>query len=222
MSSIASDIYSSLGMATTPAQSDKKNDALGQADFLRLMTEQLQHQDPLKPMENSAFLGQLAQFSTVQGIQDLNSQVTGFSSALASDQVLRGAALVGHEVLVPSARLPLGDAGSVGGAVAAPGPGMVDFVISDANGQKVHEFSLPASKAGEVNFAWDGTDASGKRLAPGSYNVSASHVATDGTKSDMSTYIKGKVDSVTVGSEGLYLDLGGMGTVPLDYVLRIS
>ncbi|AKC88002.1 flagellar hook capping FlgD N-terminal domain-containing protein [Pseudoxanthomonas suwonensis] len=223
MSSIASDIYSSLGLtgAAQGAQ-DKKNDALGQADFLRLMTKQLQHQDPLKPMENSAFLGQLAQFSTVQGIQELNNQVQGFSAALGNDQVLRGAALVGHQVLVPSAKLALGAEGGASGAVAAPLAGSVTFTITDANGQKVHEFSVPAAKAGEVAFHWDGTDALGERLPAGSYGISADHVAGDGTATRLDTYVKGTVDSVTVGSGGLYLDLPGLGTVPLDYVLRVS
>ena len=221
MSTIASDIQSSLGLAPATAARSKE-DAMGQADFLRLMTKQLQHQDPLKPMENSAFLGQLAQFSTVQGIQDLNTQVQGFSSALGNDQVLRGAALVGHEVMVPSARLSLGEDGGVRGAVAAPEAGTVLFEITDANGQKVHEFSMAASRAGEVAFAWDGTGAGGERLPAGSYGITARHLASDGTASKLDTYVKGRVDSVTVGSDGLYLDLPGLGTVPLDYVLRVS
>lgn len=222
MSTIASDIHSSLGIAAPQAQADRRSESLGQADFLRLMTKQLQHQDPLKPMENSAFLGQLAQFSTVQGIQDLNTQVQGFSSALGNDQVLRGAALVGHEVMVPSARLALGEEGGVRGAVAAPAAGTVLFEITDGNGQKVHEFRMAADRAGEVAFAWDGTGATGDRLPAGTYGVTARHVATDGTTSTIETYVKGRVDSVTVGSDGLYLDLPGLGTVPLDYVLRVG
>ena len=222
MSTIGSDIYSSLGLAGSAASSAKKEESLGQADFLRLMTEQLQHQDPLKPMENSAFLGQLAQFSTVQGIQDLNSQVQGFSTALGNDQVLRGAALVGHQVLVPSSKLALGADGGVSGAVAAPAAGNVTFTITDANGSTVHEFSVRADKAGEVAFAWDGSDALGNRLPAGSYGISARHIATDGTAAGVDTYVRGTVDSVTVGTDGLYLDLPGLGTVPLDYVLRVS
>jgi flagellar basal-body rod modification protein FlgD len=222
MSTIASDIYSSLGLTGNGGSGTKKEESLGQADFLRLMTEQLQHQDPLKPMENSAFLGQLAQFSTVQGIQDLNTQVGSFSTALGNDQVLRGAALVGHQVLVPSSKLALGEDGGVSGAVAAPGAGNVTFTITDANGEKVHEFSVAAGKAGEVAFAWDGSDAQGNRLPAGSYGISASHAATDGTATKVDTYVKGTVDSVTVGTDGLYLDLPGLGTVPLDYVLRVS
>ena len=73
MSTIDSDIYSALGQTANTNTTTKKSDSLGQADFLRLMTEQRKYQDPLNPMQNSEFLGQLAQFSTVQGIQGLQS-----------------------------------------------------------------------------------------------------------------------------------------------------
>jgi len=221
MSTIASDIYSSLGL-TSSSTTKSKEESLGQADFLRLMTEQLQHQDPLKPMENSEFLGQLAQFSTVQGITDLNTTVNSFSSSLSSDQVLRGAQLVGHEVLVPSSKMALDESGSVSGVVAAPSAGTVNFDITDANGQKVKTISVKADAAGEVNFSWDGTDDYGNRLAAGTYSVSATHTDTSGTDSTVSTYIQAPVESVTVGSDGLYLNLKGLGTAPIDYVLRVS
>ncbi len=221
MSTIASDIYSSLGL-TSSSSTTSKEESLGQADFLRLMTEQLQHQDPLKPMENSEFLGQLAQFSTVQGITDLNTTVNSFSSSLSSDQVLRGAQLVGHEVLVPSAKMALDDTGSVSGVVAAPSAGTVNFDITDANGTKIKTISVQASAAGEVNFSWDGTDANGNRMAAGTYGVTATHTDTSGTDSTISTYIQAPVESVTVGSDGLYLNLKGLGTAPISYVLRVS
>jgi len=221
--SINSDIYKSLGLsADSNTNSTKKEEALGQADFLRLMTEQLQHQDPLKPMENSEFLGQLAQFSTVQGIGDLNTSVNGFSTALSSDQVLRGAQLVGHKVLVPSAKLALEDTGNVTGVVAAPDAGTVNFDITDANGQKVKTISVQAAKAGEVAFDWDGTDANGNRMAAGSYSIAATYTDTSGADSTLSTYVQAPVESVTVGSDGLYLNLKGLGTAPIDYVLRVS
>ncbi|RRN78589.1 flagellar basal body rod modification protein [Pseudoxanthomonas sp. SGD-10] len=222
MSAIASDIYSSLGLAPAATGNGAKSDSLGQADFLRLMTEQLKHQDPLNPMENSQFLGQLAQFSTVQGIETLNTQVKAFSSALSSDQLLRGAALVGREVLVPSAKVALGESGGASGAVAAPDAGTVQFTVTDATGRTVKEFSVPANRAGEVAFAWDGTNHLGERAPAGSYGITAKYTANDGSTKALDTYVRGKVDSVTAGSDGLFLDLPGLGTVPLDYVLRIS
>ncbi|MCD7100246.1 flagellar hook capping FlgD N-terminal domain-containing protein [Stenotrophomonas sp. MMGLT7] len=225
MSSVASDIYSSLGLtASSTTTSTTSSDALGQADFLKLMTEQLKHQDPLNPMENSEFLGQLAQFSTVQGINSLQSTVEGFATALSSDQVLRGAALVGHEVLVPSAKLALDDAdGTVNGVVAATAAGTINFDISDANGQLVKTLSVQADASGEVAFSWDGTDANGQRMAAGTYSVAATQIdASNGEKTTLSTYVQAPVESVTVGSDGLYLNLKGLGAAPIDYVLRVS
>ena len=215
MSTIGSDLYNSLGL-TTSSKVAKKEDALGQADFLKLMTEQLQHQDPLKPMENSAFLGQLAQFSTVQGIGDLNTKVGNFSDSMNSDQVLKGAALVGHNVLVPSAQVAIDATGSAKGVVAATSAGFVNFEITDANGTFVKQLSVPASAAGEVSFAWDGTDANGN------YGITATQTDTAGAKSKLATYVDAPVDSVTIGSDGLYLNLTGLGTSPLANVLRVS
>ncbi|MEN5117862.1 flagellar hook capping FlgD N-terminal domain-containing protein [Luteimonas sp. TWI662] len=222
MSTISSDIANSLGLAGGGKATDKKDASLGQADFLRLMTEQLKHQDPLKPMENSAFLGQLAQFSTVQGIQDLNTSVNGFASAMASDQLMRGASLVGRDVVLPSAKLALPNEGAASGLVAAPAAGTVNFDVTDANGQLVHQFSVPAHAAGEVAFAWDGTDAAGNRLPAGTYGIAARHLAGSGESSVLSTYVRARVDSVSVGRDGLYLDLDGLGTAPIGYVLRVN
>ncbi|CAD1791656.1 flagellar basal body rod modification protein [Xanthomonas arboricola pv. juglandis] len=223
MSTIGSDLYTSLGLTSSSATATKKKEeSLGQADFLKLMTEQLQHQDPLKPMENSAFLGQLAQFSTVQGIGDLNTKVSSFSAAQSSDQVLKGASLVGHNVLVPSAQLAIDATNSAKGVVAATSAGTVNFEITDANGAFVKQLSVPASAAGEVSFAWDGTDANGNRMAAGKYGVTATQTDTAGAKSKLSTYVDAPVDSVTIGSDGLYLNLTGLGTSPLANVLRVS
>lgn len=223
MSSIPSDVYASLGLAGANAgKADKKDESMGQADFLRLMTEQLKHQDPLKPMENSAFLGQLAQFSTVQGIQDLNTAVGGFASAQNADQIMRGATLVGRDVLVPSGSLALGEDGGANGVVAAPAAGTVVFEITNGNGEPVRQLSVPAAAAGEVAFAWDGNDAAGNRLPPGKYAISASHSDGAGNVTELENYVQARVESVTVGSDGLYLDLRGLGTAPIDHVLRIS
>ena len=220
--SVNNDIYSALGLNAPNTPKSKKNDSLDQADFLKLMTTQLQHQDPTKPMDNSQMVSQMAQLSTVQGISDLNSSVKTFQSAMSTDQILKGASLVGHEVMVPSTKLALESEGGASGTVAAPSAGTVTIDITDANGQKVTTLSVPADAAGEVNFQWDGTDASGNRLPAGNYTIAASHADTAGAKTKLNTYVQAQVESVTVGSDGLYLNLKGLGTAPLDYVLRVS
>jgi len=218
----SSDIYSALGLTAPNSDTSTKKSTLDQADFLRLMTEQLQHQDPLKPMDNSQMVAQMAQLSQVQGITDLNTTVKGFQESMSSDQILRGAALVGHEVLVPSTTLPLEAEGDVTGMVAAPGAGYVTVDITDANGVKVNQISVEAKAAGEVTFDWDGKDANGNRMAAGTYTITAAHTDTAGAKTTLNTYVQAPVESVTVGSDGLYLNLKGLGTAPIDYVLRVS
>ncbi|WP_313460107.1 flagellar hook capping FlgD N-terminal domain-containing protein [Stenotrophomonas sp.] len=216
------DIYSALGLTAPNSDTTKKKDTLDQADFMRLMTEQLQHQDPLKPMDNTQMVAQMAQLSQVQGITDLNTTVKGFQEAMAGDQVLRGAALVGHDVLVPSTQWQLETEGDTTGMVAAPGAGYVNVDVTDANGVKVAQISVEAKAAGEVTFDWDGKDSSGNRLDAGKYTLTATHTDTSGTQTKLSTYVEAPVESVTVGSDGLYLNLKGLGTAPLDYVLRVS
>lgn len=216
------DVYSALGLTAPNSNAGTRKSTLDQADFLRLMTEQLQHQDPLKPMDNTQMVAQMAQMSTVQGITDLNTTVQGFQESMASDQVLRGAALVGHEVLVPSTKMVLGEEGGASGVVAAPGAGIVNVTVTDANGNTVTQLSVEATAAGETAFEWDGKDANGNRVAAGDYTIAATHTDTAGAETKLSTYVQAPVESVTVGSDGLYLNLKGLGTAPIDYVLRVS
>lgn len=216
------DLFGALGLNAPATQNTKKKDALDQADFLRLMTTQLQHQDPLKPMDNSQMVAQMAQLSTVQGITDLNKTVSGFQESMAGDQILRGAAMVGHDVLVPSTKFLLGEEGETGGTLAAPGAGTITVDVTDANGNKVTQLSVPAEAAGEVPFQWDGTDANGKRMPAGAYTLAATYTDDSGKQTKLSTYVQAEVESVTVGSDGLYLNLKGLGAAPLDYVLRVS
>jgi len=202
MTTINTDVYN----AAAQAPQAKANDGLGQADFLKLMTEQLKHQDPLKPMDNKEFLGQMAQFSTVQGINNMQDAMKGLSETLIGDQVLRGATLVGHEVLIPSGTIVLDkESNQITGSVAATAPGTVNFEIKDETGKLVNTISVPAEAAGEVEFAWDGTGADGKRMPAGKYSVTATQVNATGDKAELSTYLNALVESVSIGSDGLYL-----------------
>ncbi len=220
MTTITNDLVT--GNTTTTSPQASKSEALGQADFMRLMTEQLKHQDPVKPLSNSEFIGQLAQFSTVQGISDLNSTVNGFSQSLTGDQVLKGASLIGHSVLLPSQKIALADSGDASGLVMAPSSGSLKLDITNDSGVVVRSIEVSADGKGELPFHWDGLDDNGQRLASGSYSMTATFTDAGGTASTLNTYVEANVDSVTIGSDGLYLNLPGLGTAPLDYVLRIG
>ena len=104
-----------------PAKETGSSDKLGQADFLKLMTTQLQNQDPFAPMENAEFIAQMAQFSTVTGITEISESLKGMSDQLSEFRIATAANMLGHSVLVPGSTAYPGSDGSISGAMISGG-----------------------------------------------------------------------------------------------------
>lgn len=197
---------------------------LGQADFLELMIAQLKNQDPMKPMESGQFLSDIAQFSTVSGIEDLNSSFDGLASSLASNQALMAAGMVGRSVIVDSSQVLLGSSGGVGGNIDVPSSmDNVSVSIFDASGQVVRTLNLGAQTGGVIAYNWDGLNDSGNRAAPGNYSVNVTG-RSNGASVSMQTSVSATVESVTLEGNGggLKLNLGRYGSVDIDDVRQIS
>lgn len=210
--------WGSLGIATRTPERDT---SLGQADFLRLMTEQLKHQDPLKPLQNAEFLGQLAQFSTVQGIDKMQGALGAVASVMESDQTLRAAALVGREALVQADAVELAEGAGIDGEITAPHAGTVQIEIVDAAGATVRKLDVQATAAGAVDWQWDGLDASGQPAPAGVYGVRASTGSGDDSQS-LEVRMAAHIDSVSIEAHGLVLNLSGLGSHPLSSIRRIG
>lgn len=210
-----------FGSAATTGTDNRKNKDLGQADFLRLMTEQLKNQDPLKPLASNEFLGQLAQFSTVQGIQSLNGAFSALAAAVEGDQALKAAALVGQQVQVESDRFQLDAEGGLAAAIDVPGAGKVTVEILDASGAVVHRSETLANGAGTLDIEWDGTLADGSRAPAGEYRIAA-RVSAGASTVALAPLLEARVDSVSLSPSGLQLNLAGVGAVPLSAVHRIG
>jgi len=211
---------SSTNAASRPASAA---DQLGQKDFLKLMMAQFSNQDPFKPMDATQFLGQLAQFSTVNGISGMQGSLATLVDSFKSDQMLSGAMLVGREVLVPTATVALPASGAVNCAVDVPeGTQQVVIGIKDSAGQLVRQFSVPAD-AGTNEFAWDGNLQDGTRATAGPYSIEAVGI-TAGKSSSLQVLVSDKVGSVTLDptTSNLVLNTATQGTVPLAAVRRIS
>lgn len=204
-----------LGLRQTAAQSE-----MGQADFLRLMTTQLQYQDPFKPMESGEFLGQIAQFSTVSGIQGMQASLDTLAAALSSNQTLQAASLVGRSVMVPGDALWLTGEGGVEAGAELPHSGNLIVEVRDNAGQLVNRVDLGTQPAGVARFTWDGTDAQGQRLPEGGYTLSAV-LGRGGASEQVQTLASSPVNSVSMGSGGLLLHLNGMDPVALSAVRQI-
>jgi flagellar basal-body rod modification protein FlgD len=214
--------YAGLGLNPQASPSTARKE-LGQEEFFRLMVAQLKSQDPLKPLESNEFLGQVAQFTTVRGIQEMQSSLANLAASLGSAQALQASTLVGREVLVPASAAYLDTEGGVSGLVQLPSStSNLTVTVRDAGGRVVRESSLGPQAAGEVEFAWDGRTPTGQRAAPGLYSVTAT-VESGGATLAAETLVSARVDSVTLGRGGapMELNLAGLGSVGLASVRQI-
>lgn len=223
MSAIDTSVFQDLGLVREQ-KTKEQNDKLGQADFLELMTAQLTNQDPLKPMENGDFLAQLAQFGTVQGIQDLQDSFTQLSSSLYSNQAMQASNLVGKRVLVPSEFAVFNGQESMQGSIELPASTSNAAInIFDQAGQLVRRMEIKEGlSAGSVGFQWDGTNDEGESAAPGVYYLSA-EAKYNGQLEAVPTFVQAHVSSVTLGGKGnqLLLNVEGVGSMDLEQVKEI-
>lgn len=214
--------FSNLGNLAPPPEQGPRDD-LGQEDFLTLMITQFQNQDPFEPMDNGEFLGQLAQFGTVSGIEQLNSSFAGLQNSIQSEQALQAANLVGHSVLAGTDIGYLPEDGSVAGAVELHASvSDVEVEITDVNGQLVRRLNLGQQAPGLARFEWDGSDLGGARVEPGHYQV-RTRVIQGGFIESTQTLLEANIESVSLGGpgQGLTLNLLGGDTLSLGQVRRI-
>lgn len=189
-------------------QLDRKNDEpeiakeLGQNEFLELMMAQLKNQDPMKPMDNGEFLGQMAQFSTVTGIEDMQVSLDKLSETYATSQTLQSTSLVGQEVLIENSGIELNADGPVNGSFELDaGSGDVKLDITDAAGSVVQQIGLGEFGAGRHAFNWDGLNNQGQRMPPGKYTASITAQRGEGYES-VTVLSSRVIDSVEFGAGG--------------------
>lgn len=211
-------IYSSLN-----TRSDTKTSAMTEAEdrFLMLLTTQLQNQDPLNPLDNAQMTSQLAQISTVSGIEKLNATLQKLLSGMSDSQAMEAAALVNHGVLVPGASMTLGESGAIFGFELGSAADDVMVTIKDSNGLVVRTLSLGEVEAGVHPYLWDGKSDSGAQAATGN-NYTYSVSAKRGTTTSAATALAyGLVQAVTRGSGGLTLEVGTLGAYTMADVKQI-
>ncbi len=209
------------GLAPPPSGESRSD--LGQEDFLTLMITQFRNQDPFEPMDNGEFLGQLAQFSTVNGIQSLNDSFGGLSGSVQDNQALQAASLVGHSVLAVTNVGHLSSGGEINGAIELESSAAnVQIDITDSSGSLVQRLSLGQQPAGLIDFSWNGITADGARADNGLYQIEA-RVVRGNTVEGAATVIEAEIESVTLGQggQGMTLNLPGGQSMPLGQVYQI-
>ncbi|MBM4217665.1 MAG: flagellar hook assembly protein FlgD [Gammaproteobacteria bacterium] len=209
------------GVLSLEAEKQKevqRSTSLGQAEFLKLMMAQLKNQDPLEPMENGEFLGQMAQFSTVNSIGEMSKQLQGLSDQMASSRMLSSGSLIGRSVLSSGNYGDLIEGKSLDGAVrlTAPVDGAVVY-IRNAIGQVMETFELGPAGAGDYPFSWDGSLPGGVNAMPGRYQVDVS-VSRGGKTEAAKALLYIPVNSVSMRGQDIVLNLQNGTQIPLSQV----
>ena len=188
--------------------------------FLKLLVTQLQNQDPLNPMDNAQMTSQLAQISTVDGIEKLNATMRMILEGSGENQAMQAAAMIGRGVLVPGSGVELGGGGALGGIELAEPADRVAGTIRDGNGLAVKTIELGGLSAGARGFTWDGSTDGGGAAVAGAYTFTVA--ATRGSGNVAVEPLQwGTVSSVTRGSQGVSLNVGALGTFNMADVREI-
>lgn len=201
----------------TAMTSSQGSSVLGQQDFLTLMTAQLKNQDPLKPMENGEFLAQMAQFSTVAGIDRVNETLTGLTGGMRDSRMATATNLLGHQVLVPSNLARPDESGAVHGVVELEDDAeSVIVTYSDATtGEILHSQDLGSQSAGLVGFTWDDIPAD-LAAARQQMRIGATVLMSDGSALEIGPSVYAKVVSASTagyGSDDITLQVEDYGAL---------
>ena len=194
------------------AAASKNSSNETQDRFLNLLVAQMKNQDPLNPLDNAQVTSQLAQLSTVQGIENMNKSLQALASSLGVNQMTQAANLIGRGVLVPGNTLsPVELRDVIGFDLSRPADN-VSVSIHDAAGGLVRNLNLGPRDVGVNVLAWDGLTENGSPAPAGEYSFSVK--ADQGGQAISSTQLSlGMVNSVSQNSQGVQLNLAGNKSV---------
>ncbi|MBU2642660.1 MAG: flagellar hook assembly protein FlgD [Gammaproteobacteria bacterium] len=210
---------SSLFGASAATQAKSNSEATTDR-FLSLLVAQMKNQDPLNPMDNAQVTSQMAQLSTVEGIESMNATLEALASSMGASQMSEAASLIGHGVLVPGNTLNPSIQQDVMGFDLSRPAEQVSVSILDAAGNEVRKLDLGSRGEGINMLAWDGLTSNGSPAAAGQYSFQVDAVQGGEKVSNIALFL-GSVDSVSQGSQGVKLNLAGNQSVSFSDIRQI-
>ncbi len=213
-------VFAALNGTSSTSTASATSAAASQDRFMKLLVTQLKNQDPLNPMDNAQMTSQMAQISTVSGIDKLNATLQALSASMTPNQTLQAATMIGHGVLVTGNGMDLKAGVGLGGFELASAAESNKVSVTDASGALISTIDLGAQPAGIVKFQWDGKDSAGNVMPDGQYTFAVT--STQASNTVAATGLEyGIVGSVTQGSQGVELSVGRMQKGALAQVKQI-
>jgi flagellar basal-body rod modification protein FlgD len=210
------------GSAATPTVSTAASQTLGQADFLKLMTAQLQNQDPFNPVDNTQMVAQMAQFSSLSGITEMSTTLKTIAAKLTGTSTADAMSYVGKTVLTAGDTAYGRTTGGIAGAVELDDDATdLTVTIQDANGATLKTLDLGQAGQGTTSFDWDGTTDGGEAAGAGPFTVTAT-ATNGGTAVTTRPLVWAPVNSVSMSGTTPTLNVAGLGPIAISAVRQVG
>jgi|TARA_B100000497_G_C7686631_1_gene416320 flagellar basal-body rod modification protein FlgD len=224
-STISSSFLTTAQYSSQQTNASSEQEELGRDAFLQLLTTQLNNQDPLDPMDNEAFVAQLAQFSSVEGIKGMQSSLENMVSGMRQDQMMAGASLVGKKVAVEGGLFEGGNGIKTNASINLENAAdaVIVNIYDRTNGNLVFSETLGSQMPGDLKIRWEGISNTGEMAAQGNYLMSASTII-NGRQQSIPVTTLSQVKSVKwdPSTQQLSLEVNDGKFVPLSSIARIS
>ncbi|MEL7640832.1 MAG: flagellar hook capping FlgD N-terminal domain-containing protein [Solidesulfovibrio sp.] len=209
MSYVSSLLESTSGSSSSATTSTSSTSSLGQDAFLQLLVTQLQYQDPLSPMDDKEFVAELAQFSSLEQLTEINTGIDNLASIGETQQLMGAVNFIGKKIEATGTAVGLEDGTATPVTFTLPDDAETCLVnVMDSSGTVVRTVDLGATGAGSVEFTWDGKDYDGNVMDDGQYQVAVTATDADGNILTVSSTMSGTVVGVTQENGAYYLNIG--------------
>jgi flagellar basal-body rod modification protein FlgD len=203
--------------SSTPSSAAGSTD-LDKDAFLQLLVTQLQYQDPLNPMENTEFIAQLAQFSSLEQLTNVNKNLEIGAELTQSVNNALLTNLIGKDIKAMGSTISLSDQGATSVSYDLSADSEVQITITDGDGDVVRTIDAGSQDAGTQEYTWDGLTDSGEAASEGEYQVEVKTVSSEGTNTSLTTYVFGLVTGVQFEDGSPVLYLGDLAITPSQVV----
>lgn len=202
----------------------KTNEDMGKQEFLTLFTAQLQNQNPLEPVKNEAFVAQLAQFSQLEALTNMQGSLDTFVSSMSAERMLGSASLIGKKVAVTDTPTQLVSGASMDASIDLPmGASGVQLKVFDSQGRLVQELTAGPQMPGTTPLTWNGKDAMDNPVPSGLYRLSATAVVNGQTSNvPVSTLSTVRAVATNPADGSVNVEVDGGKTMLLSDVRRVG
>lgn len=205
-------VSSLLGTSTssTSTSSSSSTSSLGQDAFLQLLVTQLQYQDPLSPMDDKDFVAELAQFSSLEQLTEINTGIEGLKTIGEQQEMIGAVNFMGKTVEATGTALYLSNGSATGVTFTLPSDAATCIVnVLNSSGDIIRTVDMGETSAGSVNFKWDGKNYEGTTCDDGLYQIAVTATDADGNTETVTSTMSGTVSGVKNESGTYYLNIGG-------------